>query len=75
MEFAGNDPAATTADRDTLTINDTSGAARDLIFDYLDTPGDLDINPGAGGGLGAGAEDIPVMVRTMESVIYTDRCR
>ncbi len=70
LEFAGNDPAATTAERDTLAINDASGAARDLIFDYLDTAGDLDINPGVGGGLGAGAEDIPVMVRTMESVIY-----
>lgn len=70
LEIAGNDPAATTAERDRLTINDLSGAARELVFDYLDSPGALDILPGAGGGLGAGAEDIPVLVRTMETVVY-----
>ncbi len=70
LEFAGNDPAADSAQRDRLEINDDSGAARDLVFDYLDTPGDLDINPGPAGGLGAGAEDVPVMVRTMETISY-----
>ncbi len=40
------------------------------MFDYLDTPGGLDINPAGGGGLGAGVEDIPIFVRTMETVDY-----
>ncbi len=70
LEFAGNDPAADPAQRDQLQINDNSGAARELVFDYLDTPGDLDINPGTGGGLGVGAQDIPINVRTMETVDY-----
>ena len=69
LEIHGDAPSANAA-RDRLEINDASGTARDLVFDYLDTPGDLDINPGAGGGLGAGVEDIPVNVRTMETVIY-----
>ena len=69
LEIHGDTPSAN-ATRDRLEINDLSGTARDLVFDYLDTPGDLDINPGPGGGLGSGVEDIPVNVRTMETVIY-----
>ncbi|WP_146522014.1 dockerin type I domain-containing protein [Stieleria varia] len=70
LQINGDAPAADSSNRDTLTINDNSGTARDLVFDYLDTAGDLDVNPGVGGGLGAGVEDIPVNVRTMETVVY-----
>ncbi len=66
----GDDPANDTNQRDSVEINDNSGAARDLVFDYIDTAGGVDINPGGGGGLGAGVEDIPVEIRTMETLIY-----
>ncbi len=73
LEIWGDAPdgAGDSSTRDRLEINDNSGAARDLVFDYLDSlTGDIDINPGAGGGLGVGVEDIPVNVRTMETVDY-----
>jgi hypothetical protein len=69
LEIRGDDPTGNTT-RDSLEILDASNTARDLVFDYQDTAGAVDIEPGAGGGLGAGAEDIPVIVRTMETLIY-----
>jgi hypothetical protein len=45
LEIQGNAPGGDSANRDSLEINDNSGAARNLEFDYLDSlAGDLDIN-------------------------------
>ena len=73
LQIEGNDPAANSVNRDRLTINDNNAAAlRQLNYQYLATPGDLDILPSvAGAGLaGAVNATLPLNVRTMETVVF-----
>ena len=69
LSIDGEDPdGSVTTTRDVLEINDNSGAARDLVFDYdpgATGEGDVDINPVGGAGFA-----IPVNVRKMETLIY-----
>ncbi|MDX1944428.1 MAG: hypothetical protein SFU86_03405, partial [Pirellulaceae bacterium] len=71
LTIAGQDPAADGENRDRLTINDSSPAARFLNYQYLtSTQGDLDIQPVfAGSGL-FGPVNLNLQVRTMETVIF-----
>lgn len=63
LQIWGDDPAATTNERDSLEINDNSGVARSFTFDYQDVAGGLDIEDGFA---------IDVNVRTMEVVNFED---
>ena len=47
LTIEGNSPSADSVNRDRLTINDNSGAARQLNYQYLATPGDLNIDGAA----------------------------
>lgn len=73
LQIEGNDPAANSANRDRLTINDNNAAAaRQLNYQYLATAGDLNIAPlVAGAGLaGAVNPALALNVRTMETVVF-----
>ena len=70
LEIRGDMPS-TSSTRDSLEIYDNSAKGRDLIFDYLDTAGAVDIRPGTPNlGLGGAVANIPVNVRTMETLAY-----
>ena len=73
VRIEGNSPSANSVNRDRLTINDNNAAAaRQLNYQYLATPGDLDIAPlVAGAGLaGAVNPALALNVRTMETVVF-----
>jgi hypothetical protein len=69
-----NAPGPASTNRDRLIVNDNNaGFVRDLNYDYLDTPGDLDILANSvGNGLFGpeGAGSIPVNIRTMETLRF-----
>ena len=74
LVISGNDPAGDSENRDRLNINDINGGfVRNLNFDHLDTPGDLDILPGAAGAGLAGpvVPSLAVQVRSMETIVTT----
>ncbi|MEI7699500.1 MAG: reprolysin-like metallopeptidase, partial [Planctomycetia bacterium] len=75
VQIEGNaNPLANSANRDRLTINDSNEEfVRNLIYDFLDTQGDLDIlagalNAGLFGPEGAGS--LALNVRTMETLRF-----
>jgi hypothetical protein len=75
IEGNANIPAFNSANRDFLTINDNLGGtfARNLVYDYQDTQGDLDIEAGAAGaGLFGpnGGGSVALLVRTMETLRF-----
>ena len=73
IEGDGTATGNTDTDRNQLIVNDNSGTARSLNFQYTDptkTSGNLDIAPTfAGSGLGGAVSNIPVNVLTMQTVI------
>ena len=75
VQIEGNgNPLANSANRDRLIINDqNSGFSRNLIYDYLETQGDLDLLPGVVGGGVFGPESTGLLslhIRTMETLRY-----
>ncbi|WP_237607275.1 CHRD domain-containing protein [Roseimaritima sediminicola] len=61
LMIEGNAPGLDSENRDRLTINDDSAAARSFTYDYLGSAGDLDLRDGF---------SIPVGVRTMETLVF-----
>ncbi|MFM7058814.1 MAG: beta strand repeat-containing protein, partial [Planctomycetota bacterium] len=75
VQIEGNgNPATDSANRDRLTIRDSnSGFARSLNYDFLDTPGDLDIAAGALNAGLFGPEDgglLALNVRSLETLRF-----
>lgn len=76
LQIEGNDPAADSANRDRLTVNDSSTIGRALDYFYMNTQGDLNIatNPlfPISGLFGANIPNGVVTVRSMETYIFND---
>ncbi len=73
----GDGPGNDSENRDRTTINDNSGLARNLDYDYTDVAGGLDIEPGPGapnaGLFGTnGGGGLPLELRTMETAVFND---
>jgi Ca2+-binding RTX toxin-like protein len=62
LTINGNDPAGDSENRDRLTINDNSGAARAFDYDFQDAGG-INVEDGFA---------IDVQVRTIETLIFND---